>query len=93
MPWLCGAPGGGLVPLGGFAVSAEDFYHCASMIDTEWSETIQRRTLCGASIEGLAWDFAEDFLEKERSAFLKKPRCQKCLEHEDMPLLLLGGLP
>jgi len=69
------------------------YYHCGADPESQCLDWGSRRTLCGKEIYGISWDFAIHFIEKTHSDFSKLPQCPECLNHPDLPLVLLGDMP
>lgn len=70
-----------------------EYYHCGATAEAQHVDRGVRVTLCGRKVAGLSWDFAIHFIENAVSQFSNKPQCPVCLNHPDIPLLLLGDLP
>jgi hypothetical protein len=76
-------------------------YHCSNISESEWnalSLTIREavrhgdvKTLCGLEVTGRSWDFPSDFSRNDNS-YSGLPKCKRCLNHKNYPLLVLGEL-
>lgn len=65
-------------------------YHCIS-------QKSNTHAICGLDIftndEYIIWDYPKDFMDNKAGAFYSPyTKCKECLDHEDLPLLVLGEI-
>lgn len=71
-------------------------YHCCAFtretLPVDKGGLFEAVSLCGMT-RLISWDFADNFVEDDEYNLGNVPRCEKCLNHPDLPLLLLGEMP